>query len=155
MNDRGLSNVALTTLTLIISLMFAGMLYFRAATASLHDHYQPGFEEMRWLVSPGVFISLIVVAAVLAGSRFAARLAYRCSLISLVVCTAMVIFSVSYRGDEGHWSLSQDRNLESTIQTALLSPDFSNRSTLYSIGIALVTAICLRFSARLCSRGAT
>ena len=155
MNDRGYSNVFLTPLTLIISLVFAGMLYFRAATASLHDRYQPGVEEIRWLVSPGIFISLIVVAAVLTGSRFAARLAYRCSLVSLVFCTAMVILSVSYRGDKIHWSLSQDRNLESTIQTALLSPDFSNRSTLYLIGISLVAPICLRFSARLCSRGAT
>jgi len=104
------------------------MLYFRVATASLYDGYQPGIEHARTLVSPGLLLALLVCSALVSRSVLVSRIALHTSLCALVICFYVFIGVSLHGGNQNPSVFAKDRTLTSTVHTALFSPNFSGRS---------------------------
>lgn len=135
------ATIALAALVAIVALLYGMTLYFRAATASLHDGYQPGIEALRLYASPGLLLGVLTVLAVISRSAFPARTAVHACLAALVVCALMLGVVSSHPGNRDTWVFPQQRSLESTVHTALFTPNFSGRSKGSIAGSAIV-ALC-------------
>lgn len=128
-------------------LLYGAMLYFLVATSSLRNDYQPGIEVLQTWSSPGFFLGIVDLCSILFGSVLSAKVAVRCSISAVVICTLMFGFVFLHPGSSSSWVGAQDRNLESTIHTALLNPNFSNRSKVTLIGSAGIALFWLSVSA--------
>ena len=133
--------LALVTRVALVTLLYGMTLYFRAATASLHDGYQPGIEALRLYVNPGLQLGLITAGAVTSRSAFPARVAVHACLAAIATCALMLAVVSSHPGNRNTWVFPQQRSLESTVHTALFTPNFSGRSKSSIAGSAIV-ALC-------------
>lgn len=134
------------------ALLYGVMLYFRVATASLHDNYQPGIEVLQTWISPGFLLGVVLGIAALFRSVDSIRTAVRSSLAALIICALMFGFVVVHSGNSNTWVFPQDRTLKGTIHTALFRPSFSNRSITTIIISAGVAFFWLGASSRLLRR---
>ncbi|THT98807.1 hypothetical protein E9531_13500 [Lampropedia puyangensis] len=130
----------------VVALVYAAMLYFRAATASLDDHYQPGISTLQSWCMPGALLFGLTLVAVAFRSVLAAQVAVYTSISAIIICAFLLIFVISHSGNRNSWVFPQQRTLQTTIHTALFSPNFSNRSTGSIIGSAIVASCFLGIS---------
>jgi len=124
----------------VTALLYGAMLYFCVATASLSDYYQPGIEVLQAWISPGLWLGVVVLCAVVFRSVLSARVAVYSCFSAFMICAFMYPLVAQHSGNSNAWVFPQNRSLENTLDTALLRPNFSNRSKgsiVGSAGIAL------------------
>ena len=146
MNRSGKLSVLQVAIVAAVALIYAAMLYFRAATASLDDHYQPGISTLQSWFMPGALLFALTLVAVAFRSVLAAQVAVFTNLSAIVICTFLLIFVISHPGNRNSWVFPQHRTLQTTIHTALFSPNFSSRSKGSIIGSAVVASCFLGIS---------
>ena len=134
------SPAAAHVLVIAVAALYGGMLYFRVATASLDDRYQPGIEALRLYASPGLLLGVLTLGGLVFRASVVARVAQRACVAALVVCVLLFGVVFTHSGSYHPWVFPEARTLAGTVQTALFSPTFSNRSTIFiivSAGVAL------------------
>ena len=146
MNRSGKLSVLQAAIVAAVALIYAAMLYFRAATASLDNHYQPGISTLQNWFMPGALLFALTLVAVAFRSVLAAQVAVFTNLSAIVICAFLLIFVISHPGNPNSWVFPQHRTLQTTIHTALFSPNFSNRSKGSIIGSAVVASCFLGIS---------
>ena len=146
MNRSGKLSVLQVAIVAAVALIYAAMLYFRAATASLDDHYQPGISTLQSWFMPGALLFALTLVAVAFRSVLAAQVAVFTNLSAIVICAFLLIFVISHPGNPNSWVFPQHRTLQTTIHTALFSPNFSSRSKGSIIGSAVVASCFLGIS---------
>ena len=125
-------------------ILYALMVYFRAATASLHDEYLPDIEAIRWSVSPGLLLFLLAASALITKSGTVSGLAFRASvggaLICLLILVGVPLYSTIFVPPGSGWLPRESRSLQVVLEKAMLAPSFSNRSYGYLVGCIIVAA---------------
>ena len=115
---------------------YAAALYFRVATASLTDAYQPGIEALRGAVWPSVVLWVPLALALVFKSAVWME-ASRAISAGAVVCCAVLLLLVKLSGGAAPGRIGgESRSLSTTVRVALLQPRFSNRSVGSLIGSA-------------------
>ncbi len=130
----------------LTALLYSAMLYFRVATASLSDDYQPGIEVLQAWLSPGLLLAVVVLWAIVFRSSLSARVAVYACFSALMICAFMYPLVAQHSGNSNAWVFAQNRSLENTLHTALLRPNFSNRSKGSIVGSAGVALFWLGIS---------
>jgi hypothetical protein len=135
--------VAVTVVVLAL-LIYAVALYFRVATASLTDSYQPGIEALRKGIWPSVVLWGPLAVALVRKSP-AWMDATRAISAGALVCCVVLLLLVKLGGDAAPGRVAgEGRSLGATVRIALVQPSFSNRSVGSLIGSAAVASItCL------------
>ena len=146
MNSAGKLSVLQLVIVAALALTYAAMLCFRAATASLDDHYQPGISALQSWFMPGALLFSLTLVTVAFRSVLAAQVAVFTDLSAIVICAFLLIFVLSHPGSRNSWVFPQHRTLQTTIHTALFSPNFSSRSKGFIIGSAVVASCFLGVS---------
>lgn len=117
---------ALHSTAVVLLALYAGFMYFQAATASIGEDYQPGISRVQLLLSPGLLLLLLVLAGWLTRNGFIRRLAQIVTGGAIVICLLIILFI--YTGGDSTETIEVPRMLSSTIYKALFYPNFSNRS---------------------------
>ena len=133
-------NLIGTAITSALLATYAVALYFRAATASLHDRYQPGIEALQLVVWPGALLVGVIAGAWLSRSELAWSVARRACIGAIVVCLVLLLFVSVHEPKSRPWVFPADRTLQGTVHRSLLTPSFSNRSTGSIVGSAIFAA---------------
>ena len=141
MNRSGKLSGVQVAIVAVVAFVYAAMLYFRAATASLDDQYQPGISTLQSWFIPGALLFALTLVAVVFRSVLAAQVAVFTNLSAIVICALLFVFVISHPGNRNSWVFPQHRTLQTTIHTSLFSPNFSNSSKGSIIGSAVV-ALC-------------
>lgn len=130
------------TATFTFMLAYAAGVYFHAATASLSDAYQPGLDNVKRYVQPGIALWLLPLIAYGWKSVRLAKIAQRCALLGLACCALLYAFCRLHSPEAGiPWVAPADRTLVSTVHRSLFSPSFSNRSLGSIAGSAILAAM--------------
>lgn len=127
------------------SMLYAAMLYFRAATASLDDGYQPGIEALQAWARPSLLLAIAPLLAIGTRSTFMTRLAVANSICATLICAILLVVVSVHPGNANTWQFPQDRSLEETIRIALISPNFSGHSKgrIVVSGAIALTWLCI------------
>ena len=126
-----------------LALLYFACVYFRAATASLFDKYQPGIEALVQSVQPGLVLLVPLVVAYCAKTKSSAHVALWAGLAGVAACTVLWLFCAMHESKGApRWVPPSERILANTVTNALLRPSFSGRSLL-SIGQSVVFAVVI------------
>lgn len=140
------------TATCTLMLAYLAGVYFRAATASLSDAYQPGLGRLKPYVQPDLALWALPLLAYGLKSATLAKVAQRCALIGLACCAMLYVFCSLHVASAGvHWVDPMDRTLAGTVHQSLFQPSFSNRS-LGSITGSAISAAMAYFTSTSVSR---
>ena len=123
--------------------VYGALLYFRAATASLFDDYQPGIELLRQWLNPLWIAAVVWLAALIKGTAVWTQFARDSAATALLLCLLMYLLVASHRGTQNPWQFPQERTLTNTVQIALLAPNFSSRSKLEIAVNGALSGLCL------------
>lgn len=130
------------TATFSFMLAYATGVYFRAATASLSDAYQPGLDSLKRYVLPGIAMWVLPLIAYGLKSVHLAKCAQRCALLGLACCALLYVLCWLHSPEAGiSWVAPADRTLAGTIHQSLFKPAFSNRSLGSIAGSAILAAM--------------
>ncbi|MDO5625517.1 MAG: hypothetical protein Q4G71_12625 [Pseudomonadota bacterium] len=135
--------------------LYGAALYFRAATASLTDQYQPGIGALRFAVQPGWLLLVLLCATLLARKPFWPRLTSCVAGGALMLCALLLLWMTLGTPDttaSSTWQPLAARELASTLKIALFSPWFSNRSIGTTLGSALWATAVLAISWKISTR---
>ena len=149
-----------------ILLLYTGTLYFQAATASLHEGYQPGIDRLKPVLEPVWLLLGLAVYTWLKRSAPAFKRIYMTSAGAFLVCLGMlgVIIAIDNwkaKNTGNTWFSHQtpawvcghtnhrentvirpeERLLICTVYTALFRPSFSNRSYSAVLGSSCVALL--------------
>src|SRR5690554_4722621 len=95
-------------------LVYGAGVYFRAATASLHDDYQPGIEAVRLWVWPGAVLISVVAFAGLTRSALLWLIARWVCVGAVVVCLFLLVFVQVHESSPQRWVFPHERTLGAT-----------------------------------------
>jgi len=128
---------------LFLMVIYIEELYFFTATASLRNSYQPGIEELHRFFDPN-YISLVMLLTVaIIKHPWWMSLTKMFFIGALISCFALGLFESLYQGAAKSWVLPEDRTLSDTIESSLIHPTFSGRSTARSAFCGIVAFIAL------------
>jgi hypothetical protein len=134
------SNLVGTAIAAALLTTYAVALYFRAATASLDDQYQPGIESLQLVIWPGALLVGVIASASLSQSELAWSVARRVCVGAVAVCLLLLLFVAAHEPKPRPWVFPADRTLQGTVHRSLFTPSFSNRSTGSIVGSAIFAA---------------
>jgi hypothetical protein len=134
------SSLVGTGITAALLAVYVVALYFRAATASLNDQYQPGIELLQLMVWPGALLVGVIASASLGRSELAWSIAWRVCVGAILACLLLLLFVAAHEPKPRPWVFPADRTLQGTVHRSLFNPSFSNRSTGSIVGSAMFAA---------------
>jgi len=132
-------------LGIVLISIYSVLIYFQAVTASMEDSYQPGIGKVKAVLSPSLFLLIIVVLGMAAKKPMWRAVSNFVSGWAIVIC--VLIFSMAgWNYETSGYVPTEERYLFGTIYHSLTHPQFSNRSYFVAIYGAIIAAVLFAWS---------